>query len=43
MHAVSRHGTPTLKPKDGGVCCFGRSSGRSPIKFLTVHSHAYFQ
>ena len=36
MHAASRHGTPSLTslPKDGGVSCFGRSSGRSPIQFL---------
>ena len=42
MHAASRHGTPSLAslPKDGGVSCFGRLSGRSPIQFLTVHSHA---
>ena len=42
MHAASRHGTPSLTslPKDGGVSCFGRSSGRSPIQFLTVHSYA---
>ena len=38
MHAASRHGTPSLRslPKDGGVSCFGRSSGRSPIQFLTA-------
>ena len=32
MHAASRHGTPSLTslPKDGGVSCFGGSSGRSP-------------
>ena len=44
MHAASRHGIPSLTslPKDGGVSCFGRSSGRSPIQFLTVHSHAFF-
>ena len=43
MHAASRHGTPSLPslPKDGGVSCFGHSSRRSPIQFLTVHSHAY--
>ena len=42
MHASSRHGTPSLTslPKDGGVSCISRSSGRSPIQFLTVHSHA---
>ena len=42
MHAESRHGTPSLTslPKDGGVSCFGLSSGKSPIQFLTVHSHA---
>ena len=36
MHAASRHGTPSLTslPKDGGVSCFGRSSGRSPIQFF---------
>ena len=36
MHAASRHGTPSLTslPKDGGVSCFGRSSGRSPIQFI---------
>ena len=36
MHAAPRHGTATLTslPKDGGVSCFGRSSGRSPIQFL---------
>ena len=30
MHAASRKGTPSLTslPKDGGVSCFGRSSGR---------------
>ena len=41
MHAVSRHGTPSLTslPKDGGVSCFSRSSGRSPIQLPTVHSH----
>ena len=29
MHAASRHGTPSLTslPKDGGVSCFGCSSG----------------
>ena len=45
LHAVSRHGTPSLTSllKDGGVSCFGRSSGRSPIQFLTVHSHAQLQ
>ena len=45
MHATSRHGTPSLTslPKDGWVSCFGRSSGRLPIQFLTVHSHAYLQ
>ena len=34
MHAASRHGTPSLTslPKDDGVSCFGRSSGRSPIR-----------
>ena len=38
MQAASRHGTPSLKslPKDGGVSCCSRSSGRSPIQFLTV-------
>ena len=42
VHAASRHGTPSLTslPKDGGVSCFGRSSGSSPFQFLTVHSHA---
>ena len=37
MHAVSRHGTPSLTslPKDGGVSCFGRSSGDRPFSFLT--------
>ena len=32
MHAASRHGAPSLAslPKDGGLSCFGRSSGRSP-------------
>ena len=36
MHAASRHGTPGLTslPKDDGVSCFGRSSGRSPIQFF---------
>ena len=36
MHAASKHGTPSLTslPKDGGVSCFGRSSGRSPIQFF---------
>ena len=36
MHAASRHGTPSLTslPKDGGVSCFARSSGRSPIQFF---------
>ena len=40
MHAASRHGAPSLTslPKDGEVSCIGRSSGRSPIHFLTVHS-----
>ena len=33
-------GMLTSLPKDGGVSCFGCSSGRSPIQFLTVHSHA---
>ena len=42
MHAASRHGTNSLTAlsKDSGVSSFGRSSGRSPIQFLTVHSHA---
>ena len=42
MHAASRHETASLTslPKDGGVSCFGRSSGRSLIQFLAVHSHA---
>ena len=33
MQAASRHGTPSLTslPKDGGVSCFGHSSGRSHI------------
>ena len=41
MHATARHGTHNLTSlqKDGGVSCFGRSSVRSPIQFLTVHSH----
>ena len=36
MHAASRHGTSSLTslPKDGGVSCFGHSSGRSPIQFF---------
>ena len=36
MHAASGHGTPSLTslPKDDGVSCFGRSSGRSPIQFF---------
>ena len=36
MHAASRHETPSLTslPKDSGVSCFGRSSGRSPIQFF---------
>ena len=40
MHAASRHGTPssTSLPKDGGVSSFGRSSARSHIQSLTVHS-----
>ena len=40
MQAASRHGTPssTSLPKDGGVSCFGRSSARSRIQSLTVHS-----
>ena len=35
MHAASRHGTPSLTslPKDGGVSCFGRSSGGRPSSF----------
>ena len=32
----------TSLPKDGGVSCFGRSSGRSPIQFLTKYSHVDF-
>ena len=37
MHAASRYKTSSLAslPKDGGVSCFGRSSGRSPI-----HNHS---
>ena len=38
MHATSRHGTPSLMslPKDGGVSCFGRSSGgRHPVSGRT--------
>ena len=40
MHAAFRHGTPSLTslPKGGGVSCFRRSSGGSPMQFLTVHS-----
>ena len=36
MHAASGHGTPSLTslPKDDGVSCFGRSSGRSSIQFF---------
>ena len=39
---TSKYGSPsfTSLPKDGGASCFRRSSGRSPIQFLTVHSHA---
>ena len=42
MHAASRQGTPNLMSlsKDGGVSCFGRSSGKLPIQFLTIHTHA---
>ena len=37
MYATSRHGTPNLTslPKDGGVSCFGRLSGKFPIQLLT--------
>ena len=42
VHSESSHGTSSLTPllKDGGVSCLGRSPERSPIQFLTVHSHA---
>ena len=35
MNAASMHGTPRLAslPKDGGVSCFGRSSGGRPSSF----------
>ena len=37
MHAVSRHGTPSLTslPKDGGVSCFGCLSGWLPVSDCT--------
>jgi len=40
MHATSKHETPSLTslPKDGGMSCFARSSGRWPIQLLTVHN-----
>ena len=42
VHAEARLGTPSLTslPKVGGMSGFIRSSGRSPIQFLTIHSHA---
>ena len=45
MYTASRHGIPNLTflPKYGGVNCFGRLPGRSPIQFLTTYSHAYRQ
>ena len=38
MHAASRHETRSLTylPKDGGVSCLGRLSGRSPIQLWRV-------
>ena len=45
MHAASRHGFPSLTslPKDGGVSCFGRLSGKSSIQLLPFHSQGYLQ
>ena len=42
VHAAFRHGTPNLTSlsRDGGVSCFDRLYGRSPIQFLTVHGYA---
>ena len=42
VHAAFRHETPNLTSltRDGGVSCFDRLYGSSPIQFLTVHSHA---
>ena len=39
MHAVPRHGIPSFKslPKDSGVSCVGRLSGRSLVQQQPQH------
>ena len=44
MYAATRYGTPSLTslPKDGGVSCSGRLTGKSPIQinsFRVTTSH----